>query len=151
MIRLFKLFGLMALFCSAASGGFWAAARLYGRKKELGELCRSLSDLQEYIRLNRGEIEKILTPCFGERLQVLSPGRYRVRFDSLEKEETEHLDAFLADLGMLDAAGECKRIEQYRGLFARRLEQAEQKCRELGRLYGVCGVLGGAFLCIFFL
>ncbi len=150
MDRLFKLLGLLMVFSSSSACGAVAAFRLKTRVRKLQRLYHSLSDLRERIRLNEGEIDRLLKVSFGDAV-VFGEKGCRVEEAFLEQEEIVLINAFLRDAGMSDAKAECDRIGLYMDQLAVCCESAGQKARELGRLYGALGVLIGLFLCIFLL
>ncbi len=151
MIRLFKILGLLFLLFSASLCGFLAAFRLKCRRDRLQAICSSMSSLRDRIRLNEGEIEKLLALSFGEDYTRQSPGRYCLDERYLNREEIELLECFFREIGMSDAQAEGERIARFIELFAARRDRAAEEYREQGKLYRTVGVLGGLFLCIFFL
>lgn len=52
---------------------------------------------------------------------------------------------------MTDSDSEYNRTELYIKLLSKNRDEAEEKCAELCRVYNAAGLLGGIFICIFFL
>lgn len=147
---LFKLCGLLMIFSAAALSGFIKSMQLKQRHKKLHRINRALSDLKERIRLNSGEIGRLVSLCFGS-LATEKNGSFTVNESALEKDDITIINEFFRDLGMSDTAAECERTELYILLISKKCTEAEKKCRELCRLYNSIGILGGIFICIFFL
>lgn len=146
----FKLFGLLMIFSAASLSGFMKSMQLKQRYKKLCQICRSLGDLKERIRLNSGEISRLIAQCFGA-LAAAENGSFKVNEYGLEKEDIALINEFFHNIGMSDTAAECERAELYISLISKKCSEAEQKCKELCRLYNSIGILGGIFICIFFL
>ncbi len=151
MEQLFKILGLLMILAAASCCGFWSAYQLQKRAKNLRALHRSLACLRDRIRLNEGEMERLLLLSFGNRVKIISAGKYAINADWLEREERELFNSLFYEIGMSDAQAECERIGYYMNLLDVKCGEAEQKYRELGKLYRSLGVLCGIFLCIFFL
>lgn len=146
----FKLLGLLMIFSASAAGGIMKSMQLKQRYKKLSRICRSLKDLKERIRLNSGEIGRLVNGSFGG-LAVYKNGDFIINEAGLEKGDISLINEFFRDIGMSDTESECERTELYISLISKKCSEAEQKCRELCRLYNSIGILGGIFICIFFL
>ena len=148
---LFKLAGLVLIFSASSLAGFLKSLRLKKRHSKLSEICRSLSELKEHIRLGAGETGDIVNRCFEKDTAVYTGRGAEINPAYLEKPDIALLREFFDNMGMADADAECGRTELYIRLFETRCGEAEKKCGELCRLYNTLGVLCGVFLCIFFL
>ena len=151
MAWLFKVLGLITIFCACALTGFLKSFALKKRHKKLFGVYRSMSDLRERIRMGTGEIGRLVSLCFGEDTVRLSDGKAVINTMYLEKADSEVLEEFFRDLGMSDSESECERIGLYMSITEKKCGEAEKKCVELCRLYSSLGILCGIFICIFFL
>ncbi len=150
MAWLFKLSGLIIIFLSSAGFGFYNSYKLKMREKKLRGIICSMTELRERVRTGAGEIGEIIEKSFGKTAS-LSSDWARLDCEWLTKGDAEVLKEFFTDIGMSDAEAECERTELYITLMQKQCNDAEKKCGELCRLYGTLGVLGGLFICVFFL
>ena len=150
MAWLFKLSGLIIRFLSSAGFGFYNSYKLKMREKKLRGIICSMTELRERVRTGAGEIGEIIEKSFGKTAPLFGDGA-RLDCEWLTKGDAEVLKKFFTDIGMSDAEAECERTELYITLMQKQCNDAEKKCGELCRLYGTLGVLGGLFICVFFL
>lgn len=150
MAWLFKLSGLIIIFVSCAGFGFYNSYKLKMREKKLHKIICSMTELKERIRAGTGEIGEITDKSFG-KTAVLSHNGVKLDGEWLLKSDTELLEEFFVNIGMTDSDAECERTELYIALMQKQCNDAEKRCGELCRLYGTLGVLGGLFICVFFL
>lgn len=138
------------IFSAAALSGFMKSVQLKQRYKKLDRIYRALGDLKERIRLNSGEISRIVSESFGSLAESKNVG-FTINESGLNKEDIALINEFFHNIGMSDTAAECERTELYILLISKKRSEAEQNCKELCRLYNSIGILGGIFICIFFL
>lgn len=151
MNRLFKILGLIMIFCASSLTGFLKSVRLRQRYAALCKIYRSMSELKERIRMSSGEIERLVALSFENKTLTLKNGRLKIQAFGLDDGDVLLLKDFFSNLGMSDIKAECERTELYMSLFEKRLEAAEKSCNELCKLYNTLGILCGGFICIFFL
>lgn len=145
-----KLLGLLLILTASSLAGIYKSLKLRERTAKLNRIYRSLTELRERVRLSSGEIGVLLNICFGNDC-ILKDGCFTVNENELSDDDIKLLNEFLSEIGMSDASAECDRIELYAALVLKSCNEAEQKCRELCRLYNTLGILCGIFICIFFL
>ena len=97
-----------------------------------------------------GEIERIVTESFENGL-IKADGGFTVDGRWLDKKDVSLIHEYLTDIGMTDSDSEYNRTELYIKLLSKNRDEAEEKCAELCRVYNAAGLLGGIFICIFFL
>ena len=148
---LFKVLGLLMIFCASTLAGFLKSMHLRKRYKTLCEIYRSMSDLKERIRLGSGEIGRLIRLSFDGGTVDYSVGVFKINSPWLESGDITLLNDFLKDIGMSDAESECERTELYMNMLNKKCSEAEKKCGELCKLYSTLGILCGIFICIFFL
>lgn len=151
MPLLFKGVGLLLIFTVCSAFGFLKSTALRKRAERLSEWARCISRLSEYIRADKSEIDSLIKKCFGtDRAFFTDNG---IRFDKgfLKAEDTAILDELFSVLGTADAEGEYRRTLMYSALVEKQARLAEDECGKLCKLYSVLGVLGGIFICVFFI
>lgn len=151
MAWLFKFLGLIIIFTVSALTGFLKSMSLKKRKKKLDGIYRSMSDLRDRIRVSSTEMGRLINLCFPGDTACFTYGGIRLNTDNLEKSDISIIEEFFSDIGMSDAESECERTGLYIELVKKKCDEAEQKCKELCRLYNTLGVLCGIFICIFFI
>lgn len=97
-----------------------------------------------------GEIERIVTESFENGL-IKAGGGFTVDGRWLDKKDVSLIHEYLTDIGMTDSDSEYNRTELYIKLLSKNRDEAEEKCAELCHVYNAAGLLGGIFICIFFL
>ena len=97
-----------------------------------------------------GEIERLVTESFENGL-IKADGGFSVDGRWLDKNDVALVYEYLVDIGMTDSESEYNRTELYIKLLSKNRDEAEEKCAELCRVYNAAGLLGGIFICIFFL
>ena len=147
---LFKLFGSVTVILATGTAGYMKSYELRRRARKLAALCRGLTVLKERIRMGGGEIERLVTESFENGL-ITADGGFSVDGRWLDKKDIDLLYEYLTDIGMTDTESEYNRTEGYIKLLAKNREEAEERCGELCRIYNAAGLLGGIFICIFFL
>lgn len=138
----FKIIGFIAVIIATSAIGFLKSQQLKIRYKKLCAFQNGLMELKEHIRLNSGELDRILKQSFTIDYND---------FTHLEKEDVEILKDFFDKLGMSDSIAEEKRCELYANLLNPQITGAKDKYMGLGKLYRSIGVLSGVFICIFFI
>lgn len=151
MNRLFKILGLIMIFCVSSLTGFLKSVRLRQRYTALSEIYRSMSELKERIRMSSGEIERLVAVSFENETVILKNGRLKIQAEGLDNGDALLLRDFFSKLGMSDSKAECERTELYMNMLEKRRDDAEKSCNELCKLYNTLGILCGSFICIFFL
>lgn len=139
---LFKILGFCAVIIATSTIGILKSQQLKLRYKKLCDFQNGLTELKEHIRLNSGELDRILKQSFTIDY---------TDFSHLEKEETEILQEFFTKCGMSDSVAEAKRCELYANLLNPKITQAKDNYLTLGKLYRNIGILSGIFICIFFI
>ena len=147
---LFKLFGSLMVIAASCAAGYMKSYELRQRGRRLTELCRGLSSLKERMRMGCGEIERLVTESFENGI-IKANGGFTVDGRWLDKKDVSLIHEYLTDIGMTDSDSEYNRSELYIKLLSKNRDEAEEKCAELCRVYNAAGLLGGIFICIFFL
>ncbi len=142
MRLLFKLLGFALIVLTTTAIGFLKSNSLNMRHKKLCSLKNAITDLKQRIRLSHGEIDKLIAVSFKD-----IPDFYSY----LEKSDTQIVENFFKDIGMLDVKAECERCELYISLLDAQIIKAQKNYTELNKLYKSMGIMGGIFICIFFL
>ncbi len=139
---LFKGLGFALILLTTTVLGFLKANSLNLRYKKLCNIKNAVTDLKQRIRFSRSEIDKLLAISFKD-----IPDYY----SNLEKDDIEIVEGFIENIGMADTKAECERCELCISLLDTKIAEAQKNCTELNKLYKSMGVLGGVFICIFFL
>lgn len=151
MRLIFKVLGLIIVFCVFSLWGFLKANVLSARSRKLGVLTRSINQLAEFIKNDGSEIARLINMCFEKSEVAVRDGKINFNNLFLEKEDIALLDGFFEGLGKNDRQSEYERTK----LFAKTLEkqsiEAREKNANLSKLYSSLGVLIGIFFVIFFL
>ena len=145
------MIGFILIISASTLTGALKAYQLKFRLTRLNEIYRSVSDLRERIRLNGGEINRLIRESFGEDSVIFVSNGYKINRSGLCQQDVNIIDDFFCNVGMSDAVAECDRTELYMALIAKQCDIAEKKCSELCRLYNTAGFLCGVFICIFLL
>ena len=148
MNLILKLSGIFMLLSFSTLAGFLKSAKLKSRAVSLKEICISLKELKERIRLERYEINRLLKICFKDCLDLSSHPPF-LKKEGLEKSDVTLFYEYLNNAGMADTQYECERLDLYIHLFEKRFTDAEDTYKRLGKLYRTCGFLIGLFVCIF--
>ena len=147
---LFKLCGSVMVVAASFTAGYMKSYELRQRRRRLADLCRGLTSLKERIRMGGGEIERLVTESFKNGL-IKADGGFSVDGRWLDEKDVALIYEYLTDIGMTDSESEYNRTELYIKLLSKNRDEAEEKCVELCRVYNAAGLLGGIFICIFFL
>lgn len=142
MKLLFKVLGFCLIILTTYTLGFLKSNTLNMRYKKLCCVKNALCDLKQRIRLNSGEIDKLISLSFKEIPDIYS---------YLEKSDTQIIKDFFENIGMADTKAECERCELYITMIDTKIKEAEKNYGELNKLYKSCGFFGGVLICIFFL
>ncbi|MBQ8649444.1 MAG: hypothetical protein IJ470_05190 [Clostridia bacterium] len=148
MELILKIIGIILILAVSTLAGFLKAYCLKERETALNEVCISLKELKERIRLERSKLDRLLKICFGDCL-CISGKEPIIKKDGLEDQDKELLYEYLSLAGMSDAAAECERLELYIHLFEEKCIKATEKRSRLSKLYRSSGFLIGLFICIF--
>lgn len=148
---LFKLSGLFLIFSASVLIGFSKSLTLKKRQRKLTKIYCGMSSLSERIRLGSGDLENLLNKSFPANLVFYNDNAVKINPDYLLLEDIAILEEYFSNIGMSDSESECERIRLYSSLIEKQRSKAEEKCRELCKLYNTLGVLGGIFICIFLL
>ena len=148
---LFKILGLsILLFCCFAIG-FLKSEQLILRKNKLNSFCKGFSILKERIRYGEGEIKTLILKSFEENLFYQRDDIIKVNKEHLQNYEITLIEEYLNIAGMSDPNSEFEKCKMYAHLLSEQFKKAEEECTTLCKLYKTVGVLGGIFICIFFL
>ena len=142
MTLLFKICGFSLIVLATTMIGFKKSGELKLRYKKLCNIQKGLNNLKERIRLQNGEIDRLIKLSFGE---------YPINSDYLENDEYDMVEEFFKNIGMSDSDSEYKRCELYISLIKTKADEALTKQNELSKLYKSMGVMGGLFICILLL
>lgn len=142
MKLLFKITGFILTVFTASAIGYFKSAQLKSRYEELTAVHKNISHLKESIRLHGGESDRLIKQSFGKS---------SINKTVLHKEDIGLLNEFFDNFGFCDTKAECERCELYIELFKSKIEEAEKKYRESGKLYKSLGIMCGIFICIFLL
>lgn len=146
-----KAIGFILIVSSSTLIGALKSYQLKLRLTRLNEIYRSVFDLKERIRLNGGEIYRLIIESFGEGAVDFKDNGFKINRSGLCQQDINIIDEFLSNIGMSDVKAECDRTELYMTLILKQCDIAEKKCVELCKLYNTTGFLCGIFICIFLL
>lgn len=140
MTLLFKVTGFLLIIFTTSAIGFIKSEELNLRYKKLCSVEQGIHSLKERIRLQGGEIDRLIHLSFQD---------YPINYSYLEKDDCEIIKDFFKNIGMSDTEAEYKRCELYINMIKGKADEALKKHRELSRLYKSMGVMSGIFICIF--
>lgn len=142
MKLLLKISGLVLIFSVCTALGLLKGISLKARYNRLCDIKKGLCELKEHLRLQNGERNYLLTKCFAS-----TPESSR----ELTKADLDIWNDFLKDFGMTDSEHEQRKCDFYISLFDVKINEARQQYTTEQPLYRNLGLLGGTFICIFFL
>lgn len=145
MELILKAVGLFLVLSVSTLTGFFKAHSLKERQTALSDICISLKELKERIRIERSDISYLLKTCFRDSVNIEGG----ITKEGLNQKDKELLCEYLNKAGMADAYSECERISVYITLFEERLASAAEESARLCKLYRSSGFLIGLFICIF--
>ena len=151
MQLIFKVLGLVTVFCVFSLAGFLKANALSLRAKKLRGFTRSINQLSQFIKNDGSEISHLINMCFTKNQVSLENGGISFNDSFLEKEDIALLNEFLVGLGKNDRQSEYERTRLFAKTLEKQSEEAGEKCATLSKLYSSLGVLSGVFFLIFFL
>lgn len=147
-----KAFGLLLLLSACTMAGFTAALRLKAQEQKLMQVSLGLKQLKDRIRLDGGELPRLVRESFSGIGTVSEEGGAVIlTVPGLDNKDAALLNEYFYSAGMSDAISECDRTELYISLIEGRHAAARKKAAELCRLYQTAGFLTGLFICIFLL
>ena len=147
---LFKFSGLVLIFLTCVSAGYIKSLSLRKKSENLRIAANSAAELASRIKIG-GEIFELISLSFDNSLVKCSDGKITVNRQAFFKEEAALLEEFFSDIGMRDSIAEQERTAAFAEILGKRHGDSLHSSSELCRLYNSIGVLGGIFLCIFFL
>lgn len=148
---LLKISGLLILLFCSVTIGFIKSEQLILRKNKLNNFCKGFTILKERIRYGEGEIEPLILKSFEENLFYSKGNTIKVNKDYLQNYEITLIEEYLDIAGMSDPNSEFEKCKMYHHLLNEQYKKAETECTSLCKLYKTVGLLGGIFICIFFL
>ena len=140
MTLLFKVTGFALIIASCSAVGFLKANSLNLRAKKLYSLQKSVSRLKELIRLGGGEIDRLILQSFDS---------LPIDYSNTVVSDSEIIETLLKEITTMDTKSAYNRCEISLTLLKGRYDEAQNKYRELGKLYKSIGMLSGIFICIF--
>lgn len=147
-----KFGGFLLILTASTLIGFCKSLSLSERVERLKRICVSFLSLEQRIRLDGGEIDRLLKESFsGCDTLSFSEGKIVVNDSGILREDAALMYEYLAAAGMADTTAECGRAELYRSFFEERYSQADKKKKELSKLYQTVGFLGGVLVIILLL
>ena len=150
MPMLFKFLGLALIFLTCVSAGYIKSLSLRKKSENLRIAANSVAELAGRIKIG-GEICELISVSFESSLVKCCDGKITVNRQAFFKEEADLLEEFFGDIGMRDSLAEQERTAAFADILTKRHSESLPSSAELCRLYNSIGVLGGIFLCIFFL
>lgn len=149
MTLIFKLTGLLLIFFTSASFGFYSAFKSENNLKNLNLFISYILELRDRILYNGGEIEELISKIFLTKgLVTLKDGRVLIEKGSVREKDLKVLDEFFSKLGSTEQSSEIDRAD----LCLSRLKQSQTELtletQEKSRLYKILGVCCGLLGCI---
>lgn len=146
MRLLVKTVGLVMIISASTLLGFLKARELINREKTLFKIYLCLTDLRERIRLDGGELNRLLRQSFAGT-DFTEGGIPKIK--GLSADDIKLLEEYIQSAGMADTLAECDRAQLYAEIFLKRREAAKNQADRLCRLYRTLGFMCGIFICIF--
>lgn len=149
MTVLFKTIGLLLIFFTSASFGFYWAFKSENYLKNLNLFISYILELRDRILYNGGEIEELISKIFVTKgLITLKNGKVLTQKDSVREKEFKILEEFFSKLGSTEQSSEIDRAD----LCLSRLKEGQKELSletyEKSRLYKILGVCCGLLGCI---
>ncbi len=143
-LPILKLCGMALLMLCSVSAGFFKSYSLTRRTRELALISSGLAVLGDRIVVG-GERERLLKSCFSK--EVFSGEK--ITASALDKEDFALFSEFLNGFGSLEKQQEKSSVSAYRGMFLKRLSEAEIQEKKSAGLYKTLGFCFGLCGCIF--
>ncbi len=150
-MTLFKALGLFLVFSACSLMGFYMGVGLKKRSGKLNSICISLSKLSRLVSLGVGELGELIKSSFEGEILSVENGKIMLNKSYLSSEDIKLFEELLKEMGISDRQSECERIDTYKTLFEKQLKIAEERDKQLFKLYNSLGVLIGLAVCIFVL
>lgn len=141
MKLMFKLLGFLLIITVCAAIGFIKANELQLRCKKLETFKKGVLELKERIKLSYGELDRLKNQCF----------KMPIDYSGLYKSDYEIIESMFREIALLDRENAYNRCTLSIELLNKQYAEAQNRQKELGRLYKSIGALGGIFICILFL
>lgn len=141
MRLMFKVLGFSLIITICATIGFIKASELHSRCKKLEDFKKGVLEFKERLRLSYGELDRLKDKCF----------KTPIDYSGLCSSDREIIESMFREITLLDRESAYNRCTLAVELLNKQQTEAEDRYKELGKLYKSIGVLGGIFICILFL
>lgn len=145
-----KALGLLFILLTCTLAGFLKAYSVSKTYENLRKAISATRELAARIKLG-GEIGELISLTFGEGIANYTSKGIILNRKALKEGELKVLEELFSDIGMRDLDSEYNRTISFAEILEKRYLEQSADCKELCRLYKSVGLLGGVFLCIFFL
>lgn len=149
MTVIFKITGLLLIFLTSASFGFYLAFKNENQLKNLNLFISYILELRDRILYNGGEIEELISKIFVTKgLITLNDGRVLIEKSSVREKDQKVLEEFFSKLGSTEQSSEIDRADLCLSRLKQSQKELTKETQEKSRLYKILGVCCGLLGCI---
>lgn len=146
---MFKLMGIIAVFLSCVSFGFFKSFELIKQRKLLLNIHKGMKSLESGINYSKAELHRLLVEAFGDIGEIEIKGnKAYIKKGTLKNKDYQMICEFLSGLGTLDTKSEVNRIKLYIKLVSDALSEAEVNQNKGVKLWQTVGISVGLGLVI---